>query len=297
MMKSRPSLRNSVRAGLSISFASLLILGCSSALTPTYLKENIDEAIQDICKKEYNFEVKSRLVGSTLWIYLPIENLFEKAKKPEKYTEKFSIEQNQQELYQGTLKLQYSIRPLETERVRFQEYVYNKDSTRKINDVWKVLRRVLFSMDRSKAQEPQFFCLVTSDIKNGYELRETFYLLDLKKVSYEFISWTEYQHRIIQESNITPAIIDDREGLHISYRDITMREFVTKQIEQRIRLKFQKPEVEKTADIDAEIMKVAIKTLQIYGFRDFERLELENSLSGKMLILTNDEVWAHSPLM
>ncbi|MDD5729976.1 MAG: hypothetical protein PHN57_02485 [Candidatus Omnitrophica bacterium] len=97
MMKLRLSSKNSVRAALPslILFCALLLSGCSSSTKPTYLKENIPEAIEKICKAEYRLDVTSKLVGSTLWIYIPLENLVVKADKPEKYQERFLIARNE----------------------------------------------------------------------------------------------------------------------------------------------------------------------------------------------------------
>jgi hypothetical protein len=294
MTKSRVSLRNLIKRGLllNIYFIIFLAFGCYLSTTPTYIKEDIDQAIQDICKNEYNIDVKLKLVGSTLWIYLPVEDMLEKADKPEKYLERFAVEDNKVDFKGGTLKLEYLIKNI-PEKEKIQEYKYNKLVFDKINSVWKVLRRVLFSMERSReGNEPKFFCLVTADIKNGFETREIFYYLDLKKVSYEFISWTEYQHRIIEKSDISPQIIGDTDGLHLDYRDITLEEFVALQIQHRVKLKFQKPEVDKNADIDKEILKIVIYTVKTYNLRDFLGVELDNLLTQNRIVLNQAALWA-----
>jgi hypothetical protein len=292
MTKSKLSLRKRVRPVLSSLFVLLLfIAGCSSSTSPTYLTEDIASAIQDICKNEYKVVIKSRLVGQTLWIYLPVEGLFAKSDKPQKYSEKFSVDYNQGEFKEGLLKMEYLVRPI-PEKEKTQSYKYDKATLEKVTNVWKVLRRVIFSTDHRKESSPQFFCMITADIKNGAEIQELFYCLDLKKVSYEFISWSEYQHRSIQDTFISPYIIGDKEGLHIKYRDITMDEFLAKQIAHRIKLKFQKPEVEKNADVDKEIYKIIVHTLKIYNFRDFAAIELNNLLTRDKAVLTKADVFS-----
>lgn len=294
MMKSRLSLRNLAKRGLLLNICIIIFLtyGCSLSTAPTYLKEDIDKAIQDICKNEYNIDVKVKLAGSTLWIYLPVEDMLVKSDKPEKYLERFAVEDNKADFKSGVLKVEYIIKTV-PEKERIQEYTYNKAVSEKINNVWKVLRRVLFSLKRSKEEsEPQFFCLVIADTKNGFATKETFYYLDLKKVSYEFISWTEYQHRVIEESDISPGAIGDKEGLHLNYRDITLKEFVAGQIQHRIKLKFQKPEVDKNTDIDKEILKVIIHTVKTYNLRDFSYAELNNLLTNNKTILNRAALWA-----
>lgn len=294
MMKLRQSLKNSARSGLKLStyvLLPLLLCACISSTEPSYSKETLVDSIQNICKDEYNIEVKAKLIGQTLWIYLPLEDLIEKSDKPEKYLERFSIEHNKDEFKDGLLKLEYSIKVI-PEKEKYQEVKYNKLALEKMNNVWKVLRRVLFSMKDSKKDGLQFFCFISADIKNGFQMKEIFYYLDLKKVSYEFISLAEYQHRTIQDTQIQPEIIGDKEGLHLNYRDIPFEEFLMRQIEHRIRLKFQKPEVDKNVDIDKEIIKIVVYTLKTYNFRDFSTVELNNLLTNNKIILNQAAIWA-----
>jgi hypothetical protein len=92
---------------------------------------------------------------------------------------------------------------------------------------------------------------------------------------------------------VDPELIKgDRQGLHLNYRNITFEDFLVKQIAQRIRMKFQKPEVEKNADIDKEILKVAVTTLKTYGFKNFSELELHNLITRSRTILNQPAVFA-----
>lgn len=160
----------------------------------------------------------------------------------------------------------------------------------KINNAWKALRRVLFSMERKHESEPEFCVIVIADIKNGVVANETFYYQDLKKVSYGFISWDEYQHRTITESYVSAEAMDDKEGGFLTYKDISLKEFVPQQISYRVKLKFQKPEVAKDADIDREIQKIAEYTVKIYNFTGFSTLELDNLLTENKTILQRKAV-------
>jgi len=291
-MKSRLSLKNSVKAALnSLTLIILLLLsGCSPSNKPTYIKENIAQSIQDICKKEYNLDLKAHLVGDTLWVYLAVEDLLVKSDRPEKYVEKFIVERNQDIPSVDSLKFEYLIKPIpDTEKT--QEYIYNKAVLDKINNVWKVLRRVVFSLNRSETSEPKFYSLIAADIKNGFQMKEIFYYLDLKKVSYEYISWGEYQHRAIQDVDLNPRIIGDKDGNYIDYKNITMQEFIIGQILHRIKLKFHKPEVDKNADIDKEIIKIIAYTVKIYDFKDFDAVELNNLVNNNRIVLNRPALW------
>jgi len=287
MMKSRPFSTNSVKAALNslvITITLSAFCGCSSDTQPSFRKENVGQAIRDICKKEYKLYVKTKLVGSTLWIYLPLKDVLVKADKPEKYTESFVVEEDKADFKDGSLAVQYLVKSVPPKE-KFQEYKYDKTALEKINNIWKVLRRVVFSMDRSKDNEPKFYCLVTADIKNGFEAREFLYYLDMKKVSYDYISWTEYMHRAVQETDASAEIIGDREGRHLVYKDMTMENFVAAQIEHRIKMKFQKPEIAKSAEVDREILKIVAYVIKIYGVDNFREANLYNMETMNRTIL------------
>jgi hypothetical protein len=284
-MRSKLSLKNSASSALLLS-ALLVFLssGCSSSTRATYHEANIERSIEDIMLKEYGQHVKATLLDRTLWIYVPLSDLLSKSDKPEKYVERFSIEQNDVWFDGKDLNVAYGIKPIpEVERI--QEMSYNKETTESINNVWKVLRRVVFSLDKEKQKTLEFFSLVIADTKNGFVIHEIIHHDDLKKVSYELLSWSEFYHRIIQDSLVSAEIVGDELGLGINYRDITMDEFLTRQIQQRIKTKFQKPEVASTADIDREIRQIIAYTLDIYDYTGVDMVGLRNAVSGLNLTI------------
>jgi len=293
MMKSKLSSKSLAKAGLKLFPLILLLTACNSSVRPSFLKEDITRAVKDICKKEYSLDTVTTLSGNTLWVYLPLENIVSKPDKPEKYTERFLLEDQKNLLEEKVLKVNYSVRPT-TEKEKQQEMVLDKSVNEKIFNILQVIRRVLFSMGSPKQDIPQFFCIVTADIRNGFEIKQIFYFADLKKLSYSFISQTEYQHRIIQETAISAEIIGDKTGDHLKYRDITLEEFIADQIQSRIKLKFQKPEVEANADIDKEVLKIVAYTLEAYQFKNFSLLEILNLVTGKKIILNQTAIFADS---
>jgi len=297
MTKSRPFLKSSAKCGLllNILIFTSLFSGCSSSTAPTYLKENIPQAIQDICKKEYKIDVRAKLAGNTLWVYLAVEDILKpvgKDDKPEKYIERFAVEQNKNTFENGAFRLNYNIKPVPEQEKYQQEYQYNKSVMEKVNDTMMVIRRVLFSMDRKKAAEPKFFSIVAADIKNGFEIRQTSYYADLKKVSYGLIGVGEYQHRAIQDIAIEPRAIGDKEGLYLDYKDIGLGDFIIAQVQHRIKLKFGKPEAERGINIDKEIVWIMATTLKIYDFKDFSEAEFNNRANNNTFTLNRQAILA-----
>jgi hypothetical protein len=279
------------KAGLSSFLLFLcLISGCSSSTSPSFQKEDIAKAVYDLCRQEFKLDATVRLVGSTLWIYLPLEDIFKPSDKPEKRIERFEIIKNQVEFKDDRiLESSYMVLSI-PEKEKRQGIKYNTGVSEKINGVWNIIRRVLFSMERSGKNEPQFISFITADVKNGYELTELSYYLDLKKISYGFISSGEYQHRSPQDMNMSPEIINDIKARHIDFTDISFKEFIRRQIENRVRMKFQKPEVQKNADIDKEIMRIVSTTLKTYNFNDFSEAEFRNLFTRNRIILNRKAI-------
>ncbi len=241
-------------------------------------------------KNEYKQDATAKLVGATLWVYVPVEDMFERPKAPEKYSTKFLIEKNASVVEAHTLQSQFQIKAI-PEKEKEQEWVIRRQVSEQIGNAWKVIRRVIFSMHPAERDAIKFLMLVIADIKNGIEIKEMFYYLDLKKVSYSMISIQEYQHRIVQDSGVVLGALKDRKGKHLRYREILMPEFISRQIEYRINLKFQKPEVEQNADIDKEVRKIVVETLRIYGIRDITDVQIENLISNERMVLTAQDIW------
>lgn len=292
-MRLKRSSKNSARrAPLLLNFLAILFLlsGCTSSTHPTYTQEKIESAVREICKKEYRLDVTVKLAGSTLWVYLPVENIFTKSEKPEKTREIFKIVENKIGFQDNYLKNEYAIKKIPpTEEL--DDSQINKEVSEKLMDVWKAVRRVVFSMKPQESNEIKFFRIVVADIKNGYEIITTTYYLDLKKVSYGLISSEEFQHRITQDTAMDPAIVGDKAGHHLKCFEITMQDFLAGQIKHRIALKFQRPELKTNdVDIDREILKIIAYTLNIYDFKDFGGVEINNLMTYKKVILNKAAV-------
>lgn len=155
--------------------------------------------------------------------------------------------------------------------------------------VFNAIRRVILSLQHN-TEEPLFFTTVTSDIKNGIEIIEITYIDDLKKALYGLISITEYQHRSLQDIRLSFEAIGDKDGQHLSYIDLDFKDFLIEQMRQRIHSKFSRPEVKQGVDIDKEVIKSIQHVLEIYKFRDFSMLELENIATENKISLSRGAI-------
>lgn len=274
------SLARAVKNSLSFLVIALLLAGCSSSTAPSYVTGNVAQALEDTCKKEFDLDLKVKVVGSTLWVYLSAEDVLREAKKPKKILKLFEIKENKHEFVQDIIKSEYSVDPI-PEKEEFNPYEYDEKVSEANDRILRTLFRILSSAKESPRSPIHFTCLVTADIKNGFFIRQTIYNTDMKKAFYGLLSPAEFHHRIPQETQANAEIINDKEGKFIDYHDITWQEFITEQIKNRIQLKFEKPEVKNDADIDKEIVKIVANTIKIYEFEDFSTVELYNALTQK----------------
>jgi hypothetical protein len=57
--------------------ASFILLPLSSCDKPTYPKDRVEESVIKLCKTEYNVDVKVKIVGSTLGVFIPLNGLID----------------------------------------------------------------------------------------------------------------------------------------------------------------------------------------------------------------------------
>jgi len=77
LKRSLLNLANPIRLLSSISVLLFLLAGCDYYDKPTYPEKNIIEAVKQICRDEYDLDVKAKVTGKTLCIYLVLENLID----------------------------------------------------------------------------------------------------------------------------------------------------------------------------------------------------------------------------
>lgn len=283
-MKLRLFSRNSAKTALS-SLICLLLSCCSFPLTPTYTTETLSQSLENILREEYRIPSVSRLTGQALWVYIPTEEaIFIESEKPESYAKIFDPKSIEGNIQGGTLNFNYDIAEI-PETKETQNTKFNPAIADLLNKALRSIRRVLFSLKRDEGG-PRFFVIALCDIKNGIEIINTTYIDDLRKAAYEIISWTEYQHRGLEDIKLVAEAIGDKEGNHLEFRDIHFNEFLLGQIQQRLRHKFNRPEVKKGADIDKEVLKTIKNVLEIYGSEDFSLVSLQNLATNNKTTLS-----------
>lgn len=57
---------------LSVLFLSISLPACTQA---TYSKEKLEQSVIELCKDEYDLDVRAKVIGSTLGVFIPVEGL------------------------------------------------------------------------------------------------------------------------------------------------------------------------------------------------------------------------------
>ena len=282
-------IRNLLCCGLLLS----VLIGCGQNLPPA---KTPLAAVHQKFIKIYEEEIKEAVVlkeiGQTLWIYLPMkENLIEvkaasqlkvDAKKPEtkpvvRYLE--GIFKNQ------SFHIDYDIASNKTYNKSYgYASSYSEAYQNKQRRLFDALQRCYLEADLP----PQFIVYIIADTTNGVESENILYFKDLKEAM--TVSQEEYLKRAISELRGNPNIMDDAKGRHLKYVEITMPDFLMKQIINRVNFKYQRSSFPPAADTVSEIKNILTETFQAYEFRDFQSVELNDLDAGKTTTILRTEL-------
>lgn len=116
----------------------------------------------------------------------------------------------------------------------------NKKIQDNIRHIFLSLRRVLLSMDKP----PSFYAFVASNIKDtGIDFYQIGFVPDIIKSELQFLSHHELEERIVYTYFDNPDALGDKEGRHIEMFNITIGDFITKLILQKISKTFYKEKI------------------------------------------------------
>ena len=264
-----------------------LFAGCSKATPPA--PRPLSEAHQKflkICQEEHKLKVVLKPLRNTLWIYVPLDDdLMKISSTPEGARKSDTAEEHPAVKYlesvysERRFKITHDIHP-DKNYLQTPGYRLGYSSAYQ-----KISQQILTGVSRAyfeAADAPQFFVVVITDVKNGVEMENIFYLEDLKQyMAFGALPQEEFVKRSIYEAKGKTDWIGDTEGRHLAYTEITMPEFLAKQIATRINFKYQKSSFPPSPDTRGEILKVVAETLKSYNFTDFNYVELRDLNTGR----------------
>ncbi len=243
------------------------------------------------CRKDYNLNVITRLVGKTFWIYAPTDKpLFDFAaetpsppdplKKPAKYDLLFisGAYKNQ------NFEFEYDVIPKIKSDAQ-GEGVKN-EGTDHFNKLYNNLFTAITETMLDEKNTVSFVVMSITDIKKGIEARYTFYLEDYRMASVEGIPYDEFSKRVLQESKGSTDFIGDEIGQHLEFNDIFMPDFLAKQMVNRIRYKFGQSDFPPQGSYEVAIIGVIADVTRYYHFKDFKELHTSDLRTKKKMIFT-----------
>jgi len=161
--------------------AYCLVVISAGGCGPTYPRESFEESILEVCKEEYDVDVKIKKVGRTLGVYVPIEGLFE---APEDLGEDASLE-----------KIVSGLR-------------FSPNATENIDDVCMSVSRVCLSTDSAI----DFYVVIAGDTKMpGANITLTRHVTDIKRILTGDISRGDFVQRMLLDVDYDPT--QDAEAL------------------------------------------------------------------------------------
>jgi hypothetical protein len=255
--------------------------------TPTELQKKFELK----CHKDYNLNVTTRIVGKTFWIYAPTDKpLFEFAaesptppdplKKPAKY-ELLYINGFFQD---NSFNFEYDI--ISKIKSDMQNNGLTEKETDSFNQLYNNLNTAITETLLDPANPISFVVISITDIKKGIEVKITFYLEDYRMASVEGIPYDEFNKRILQESKGSTNYIGDEIGQHLDYNDISMSDFLTKQMINRIRFKFTQSDFPPQENYEDIILGIIADTNRYYHFTGFNAVHMEDIRTKKIMTLT-----------
>lgn len=275
--------------------AFLLFSGCSDIFkAPSYGLTQSEEKLKAICKKDYNLGIKTKTVGGTAWVYLPLEHdILKIASSDEKKKPRnFAVLFLGGEFGNKKFTFEYDIVPTTKPG---KNYGYNTPYTEEYSQKQQYLSTAIFRVYGDtetvpSEKTPVFLVIVIADIKTGIETKQMLYFEDFRKTMSGAMPHDEYFKRNVFEIQGSKSIVGDSTGKHLEYTDIAFPKFLTEQIIHRINFKYQRSDFQPEDDVFTEIVKIIGEAVKAYNFTDFEHVELHDIRQEQEYLLTKPQI-------
>jgi len=304
----------------------LTVSGCFKApLPPERTRRAADEQLQKICREDYRLDVVIKPLKNTVWIYLPFKENFFDYKAGEQGGNKPSSRANSSRVIKfldgewADRNFHFTFAIIDEVNYPapdpgFSSYFPESFTTAQRNilaaiyraygELEKVPGDIEFDNQARQMKHenlvnayiktdkaPDFFVMVITDIKRGIESRVVLYFPDLVRGSTDPSFSEEYQRRLISKDlRGHVAAIDDTAGEYLQPTEISLPEFLTEQMQQRIRFKYQKSDFPPQDENVNEILKIISATVSGYNFWDFDGVKLEDLVMGKNYDFRRDQL-------
>jgi len=307
-----------------VCFLITTFTGCFKLKPPPVVSiTEANEKFIETCKKEYNIDVKITPLKNTLWIYLPMTNKIldwkisqEGPKSSDEATDKRSILFLETEFTDGAFNIRYDIEPSRGYSKSYgYDSIYTEEYQKKQRGILTSLYQSYVSVENVPGDveyidgikftthkqlvdayvetetPPDFFILVLADITSGMEVRSYIHWKDLKKGMSDNSFQLEFVRRNIIDYPVgSQNIVGDTEGKHLEKTEMTWPEFLAKQIDYRIRYKYQRSAFPPKEDDQSEILSIIKTATDVYSFDGFLGVTMENLGTKKSHLFKKSEL-------
>ncbi|MFH1645087.1 MAG: hypothetical protein ABIB11_01565 [Candidatus Omnitrophota bacterium] len=265
---------------------NILLCLVVSACAPTFQgNECIKQGVKNLCQKEYGVEVDVKIVDATLCVRIPLEGVFDS----------------------NTMQIA-------------------PEALKKIDGVMLSVSRVSLSCDAPIL----FYKVITIDNNiPGIEVTITRYVNDLKRYMYGDISRGEFTKRMIFDVQYLPQAAGSDWLNDFNPKEMVIEDFISWQAVRRIADEFKEDKVlagkfklsacegnlqdgifQFSVEIKREglpmselihgiewhstVLELCLKkiahVIYVYGYEDFDRVEIVNQFDNKLMIMQKDEI-------
>lgn len=228
-------------------------------------RDNFGTEFVNICRTKYQAHVVPKRTGETMWLYLAFTG------------KRIGLSETKDE-GNGTLEVDYYIpsqNPFEPrpagERLTFAACEISYLTQNLLGELRNLQLRSLLPF--------KFIVLVVTNVSLKTPTEDEFYVMywpDIQKYSVGLEFTGEALRRLTVYRETVTNAYHDFEGKHIDYHDLTIKEFVLKQIEWRVYRKFvegyNRIPFDMTADEKrVEMVEIVKNVIDGYDYKDFDK--------------------------
>jgi hypothetical protein len=259
----------------------MLLGGCSSQEEPPTPRSEATKKLIQILENDYAYKPVVRWAGETLWIYLPCEENLYKISAGEgsskATTKTFNLEFIEGAFQDNIFSFEYDIIPAtKVSAGSGMGTGYSEAFHTRYQNITNTLSQSFFSVD----SPPRFVVIIIADIKEGLLIKNTLYMMDLKKYYTSSLPPDEYSLRIKTDFLGDKKMIGDDKGRGLECSDVVWSDFLINQMIRRIQFKFQNSDFPPQEIPQEEILKMIAMVTMIYDFNDYTTVVL-NDLRGQ----------------
>lgn len=287
------------------------LFGCQPTPVPFVKPTEAVKDLQQLLADDYNLTATVKQIGTTVWVYMPIEGgIYNLKADPTKPTKPKLSEAEEIKLLEGEFEnrnfnIRYDVAPTR-KYLKSQTYKYEPSEkfAKAQRFIFTALKRVYPPKKQNRDEAgiidehyPEFFVLHFSDIVNGLEYKIILNLDDYHRSTHDPGFSEEYQRRLVQlplEGNI--EIIGDKEGERVAYKEILWPEFLMKQALGRIQFKYTTSAFDPSKETEKEFLKQVAITLSAYGFDSFEAVKMTNLQTSEESVTSKETLFSSFPL-